>query len=403
MPKRISSPTRCGCAPHAARGSSSTGRPGSWWTPSDSPTSARRWPPSGWERCTRRRRPAAPFACPTPHETAGCWMSSSRRIPTGSPTRWTSGLLPPAGRSSWTYTPTRSTPSRTSCTRTMPALRSASASTRSTPPSGSSPPRARRSRPSVRSRSTSRSVGPTFRCGTTGRTSVCPRSCSRSGATCIREPMGPPILIGSSCWGLQSRRSWTRARVGAEGRMQTAGSEGSTQPRTGITYSSPETPMASTDQHPDDPHAARRELTDADVRAARDLATAAHLGQFDKAGVAYIEHPQRVVGHLVSPTNEQAAVAWLHDVVEDTPTTLEDVEAAFGPLVAAGVDAMTHRPGEPSLEYYARVKANPLALTVKTADLADNTDPVRLNALPPELRARLEAKYAIARRELGLQ
>ena len=185
--------------------------------------------------------------------------------------------------------------------------------------------------------------------------------------------------------------------------MQTAGSEGSTQPRTGITYSSPETPMASTDQHPDDPHAARRELTDADVRAARDLATAAHLGQFDKAGVAYIEHPQRVVGHLVSPTNEQAAVAWLHDVVEDTPTTLEDVEAAFGPLVATGVDAMTHRPGEPSLEYYARVKANPLALTVKAADLADNTDPVRLNALPPELRARLEAKYAIARRELGLQ
>ena len=96
-------------------------------------------------------------------------------------------------------------------------------------------------------------------------------------------------------------------------------------------------------------------------------------------------------------------MAWLHDVVEDTPTTLEDVEAAFGPLVAAGVDAMTHRPGEPSLEYYARVRANPIALAVKAADLADNTDPARLDVLTPELQARLEAKYGIARRELGLQ
>lgn len=160
--------------------------------------------------------------------------------------------------------------------------------------------------------------------------------------------------------------------------------------------------MTSTEHHPENPRPTPPRLTDADVRAARAMATAAHLGQLDKAGVAYIEHPERVVAHLVNPTNEQAAVAWLHDIVEDTPTTLEDVEAAFGPLVAAAVDAMTHRPGEPKPDYYARVRANALAVTVKAADLADNTDPVRLAALPPELRARLETKYAVARRELGL-
>ncbi|WP_249051518.1 hypothetical protein [Cellulomonas fimi] len=103
----------------------------------------------------------------------------------------------------------------------------------------------------------------------------------------------------------------------------------------------------------------------------------------------------------MDPTNEQIAVAWLHDVVEDTPTTLEDVEVAFGSVVAAAVDAMTHRPGEPRLDYYAMVRANSLVLTVKTADLADNTDPIRLAALPPELGARLEAKYAVVRRELS--
>jgi (p)ppGpp synthase/HD superfamily hydrolase len=104
----------------------------------------------------------------------------------------------------------------------------------------------------------------------------------------------------------------------------------------------------------------------------------------------------------VSPTREEATVAWLHDVVEDTPTTLTEVEVTFGSQVAAAVDAITHRSGEPSLDYYARVKSNPLALTVKAADLADNTDPSRLELLPPDVRARLEAKYAVARRELGI-
>jgi (p)ppGpp synthase/HD superfamily hydrolase len=161
--------------------------------------------------------------------------------------------------------------------------------------------------------------------------------------------------------------------------------------------------MTDTEQHPHGHAQEPRVLGDAGVQAARAMATAAHLGQVDKANAAYIEHPARVVGHLVRPIHEVAAVAWLHDVVEDSPITLEEVEAAFGSVVAAAVDAMTHRPGEPNLDYYARVKANPIALTVKAADLADNTDPARLAMLEPEARARLEAKYAVARGALGIE
>jgi len=157
-----------------------------------------------------------------------------------------------------------------------------------------------------------------------------------------------------------------------------------------------------TEEHGSDHRKAPRVLTDADVQTAKAMATAAHLGQVDKAGCAYIEHPERVVGHLVAPTKEEAIVAWLHDIVEDTPTTVQDVERAFGPPGAAAVDAMTHRDGETDLDYYARVKANPIALTVKAADLADNTDPARLRALTPEMRARFTAKYAVARQALDI-
>lgn len=144
-------------------------------------------------------------------------------------------------------------------------------------------------------------------------------------------------------------------------------------------------------------------LGEAHVQRAKTLAAGAHQGQFDKAGRPYIEHPERVVGHLVNPTADEVVVAWLHDVLEDTEVTLEEVEHEFGPTVAAAVEAMTRRPDEAdSAQYYARVKANPIALKVKAADLADNTDPDRLALLDSADRARLEVKYANAQRELGI-
>ncbi len=162
--------------------------------------------------------------------------------------------------------------------------------------------------------------------------------------------------------------------------------------------------MVNTKNGDDDARHAPVMIGEADVQRAKTLAAQAHRGQFDKAGRSYIEHPERVVGHLVDPTADEVVVAWLHDVVEDSAVTLEEVDEEFGPVVAAAVDALTRRLDEAdSDDYYVRVKANPIALKVKAADLADNTDPARLALLDPAQRARLEIKYAHARHELGLR
>ena len=138
------------------------------------------------------------------------------------------------------------------------------------------------------------------------------------------------------------------------------------------------------------------------AQVAKTWAAEAHRGQVDNAGRPYFEHPERVVGHLVNPTADEVVVAWLHDAVEDTEVTLQQIEREFGPTVAAAVKAITRRPGEADSDYYARVKANPIALSVKAADLADNTDPARLALLDADERSRLEVKYAHARHELGI-
>lgn len=132
------------------------------------------------------------------------------------------------------------------------------------------------------------------------------------------------------------------------------------------------------------------------VHLAELIATRAHAGQVDKAGVAYITHPARVVDRLHS--RREQVTGWLHDVVEDTDTSLEDLTDAGVPAdVVAAVDALTRRDGEDADTYYARVAADPLAVAVKHADLADNSDPARLGQLNAETQARLGRKYAHAR------
>ena len=161
--------------------------------------------------------------------------------------------------------------------------------------------------------------------------------------------------------------------------------------------------MTDTEDHRTNQQPAGVTIDQADVRRAQALAVDAHRRQVDKAGLPYIGHPTRVVRYLENPTAEEATVAWLHDVVEDKPSvTLEDIKNSFGSRVAEAVDAITCRPDESKLDYHARVRLNPIALTVKAADLADNTDPKRLEILEPDLRARLEAKYALARHQLGI-
>jgi (p)ppGpp synthase/HD superfamily hydrolase len=129
------------------------------------------------------------------------------------------------------------------------------------------------------------------------------------------------------------------------------------------------------------------------------LARRAHEGQLDKSGRPYIAHPLRVMGHLKGEHERMTAV--LHDVVEDTDVTLEDL-AALGcpPEVLAAVTAISKRPGESQADYLSRVMADPIALTVKRADIADNMSADRMGRLDAGTRERLQAKYEAALRQL---
>ncbi|MFC2558545.1 MAG: HD domain-containing protein [Haemophilus seminalis] len=95
------------------------------------------------------------------------------------------------------------------------------------------------------------------------------------------------------------------------------------------------------------------------------FAKSIHANQVDKAGKPYIRHLQAVVNNLIEPTEDMVAVAWLHDSVEDTETTFDDLVYYFGSSVAQAVDAITKRNGELYADYLNRVKANPIARLVK--------------------------------------
>jgi len=141
-----------------------------------------------------------------------------------------------------------------------------------------------------------------------------------------------------------------------------------------------------------------RDLTDPALLAtALAIAARAHAGQLDKAGRGYLAHPLRVAARVVDAGDEVVAAALLHDVVEDSALTVEDLARAGLPdRVVEAVDHLTRRPGESHSTAVRRAAADPVAALVKRADIADNADPARLALLPEELRARLSAKYARA-------
>jgi (p)ppGpp synthase/HD superfamily hydrolase len=122
-----------------------------------------------------------------------------------------------------------------------------------------------------------------------------------------------------------------------------------------------------------------------------ELATKAHEGQVDKCGNPYIEHPKRVME--MADTTEKKIVAILHDVVEDTTVSIEQIHRIFGEDIALAVDAISQRKNEPRKDYYYRVLQNGLAHSVKLLDLADNTDPKRMCSLDPDTQVRLTVKY----------
>lgn len=129
------------------------------------------------------------------------------------------------------------------------------------------------------------------------------------------------------------------------------------------------------------------------------LAAERHRGQTDQAGEPYILHPIRVAQRLSCPEARLAAV--LHDILEDTETTAEELLARGAPArVVEAVQVLTKRDGEDYPGFVARVAQHPLASEVKLADLEDNSAPSRLAVLPPETQARLRAKYDPALRTL---
>lgn len=135
------------------------------------------------------------------------------------------------------------------------------------------------------------------------------------------------------------------------------------------------------------------ELTNKALRIAYD----AHAGQLDKCGAPYIAHPL----HVAEQMDDEAStcVALLHDVVEDSDVTLDDLARDFPPEVVEGVRLMTHEPGVDYLDYVRAIKENSLAKKVKLADLAHNSDETRFAgcSVAPEELDRRRRKYAAAR------
>ena len=126
------------------------------------------------------------------------------------------------------------------------------------------------------------------------------------------------------------------------------------------------------------------------------LAVKAHQGVKDKSGQPYILHPLRVM--FSCDTEAERIVAVLHDVVEDTPYTFDDL-LGFDEQVLAALDSVTKRDGEEYEAFIARAAANPIGRKVKLADLKDNMDFRRLPSLEEKDVARLQ-KYLKAWRRL---
>lgn len=107
------------------------------------------------------------------------------------------------------------------------------------------------------------------------------------------------------------------------------------------------------------------------------LAIEAHRGQLDKSRQPYILHPLRVMFNC--ETEIERIVAVLHDVVEDTGRSFDDLrKLGYSQDVIAALDCVTKRPGEDYEQFIERAAANPVARNVKLADLKDNMDLRRL-------------------------
>ena len=130
---------------------------------------------------------------------------------------------------------------------------------------------------------------------------------------------------------------------------------------------------------------------------AMQIAYSAHHGQVDKAGIPYIFHPL----HLAEEMEEEISccVALLHDTVEDTEITPEDLAAEFPGEVVEAVRLLTHDPETDYYDYVRKIRSNPVALQVKLADLNHNMDATRFAGVevPKERIGYFRDKYTKAK------
>ena len=130
--------------------------------------------------------------------------------------------------------------------------------------------------------------------------------------------------------------------------------------------------------------------TDMTKRALK-LCFQAHKEQLDKSGMPYVFHPFHLAEQM--PDEDCTVVALLHDVMEDTEYGVEDLRSlGFSDAVLTALMLMTHDDDTLYLDYVARLKINPIARTVKLADLKHNSDLTRLSVVTDKDLQRVE-KY----------
>ena len=120
------------------------------------------------------------------------------------------------------------------------------------------------------------------------------------------------------------------------------------------------------------------------------VAQKAHAGQVDKAGKDYILHPMTVDSYM--DTDVEKAIAYLHDVLEDTSVTVDELNENFPNEIVDTLILLTHKQNETYFEYISRVSKSKLAKKVKVADLLHNLDITRINEPTKQDYERLE-KY----------
>ena len=127
------------------------------------------------------------------------------------------------------------------------------------------------------------------------------------------------------------------------------------------------------------------------TKKAMRIAYEKHKDQYDKSGVPYIFHPFHVAESMTDENT--TAIALLHDVVEDTETTFEELETmGFGAKIIEALRLLTREEGQDYFSYIEKLSKNPLAVQVKLSDLRHNSDLSRLAVVTQKDRERVE-KY----------